>query len=215
MVTYRNTYKYPKSGYIFQNQKLIFFTFIRLVVLVYLLFEWLSSLRMSLKRKEPMRDYSDEETEHEKDDVSLDGSIDSAEDARRQNDRENGEDGTTKLKTSEPAAEELLRTKRQRFNKPFTEDLLVGYEGMQRIYSEFPLHCQAKVPRGGEMNYLNRLLTRYKEWAFQLHPGLAFPDVVAKCEALGSKARVRNVLIQMRHSERDRYIVSKPLSIAI
>jgi hypothetical protein len=140
---------------------------------------------------------SDEETEVEDDDNRT---VATAKSGKTTGDKKEGE----------PQAEELLKTKRPRYNKPFTEDLLMGVTGLPRIYNEFPLACNKHpLTRGSEATYLKRLITLYKEWAFQLHPGVSFEDVVMKCETLGSKGRVRGYMQQMRENERDRYIVSQ------
>lgn len=41
--------------------------------------------------------------------------------------------------------------------------------------------------RGSEANDIKRLMLKYTEWAHQLYPGLAFTDLVGKCEDLSSK----------------------------
>lgn len=104
---------------------------------------------------------------------------------------------------------ELLKTKRIRRGKPFTEDLLVGPHGLHKIYNEFPLKLKYQG-RGTEAKFLSNLMAMYKEWAFQLHPGLSFQDVMLKCNTLGSKGQVRGCVQNMRDRERDRYVVSAP-----
>jgi hypothetical protein len=112
-------------------------------------------------------------------------------------------------KKDEKKEEEVLLqvTKRPRMAKPFTEELLTSWDGMKRIYEEFPMKCRFNA-RGSEAAYLWRLLGLYKEWAFQLHPGLAFNDILRKTETLGSRGKVRVELSRMRDIERDRFIVS-------
>ena len=115
------------------------------------------------------------------------------------------------LKRTEPAkeeepTEELVKRKKARLAKPFTEDMLTAVDGLQRIYQEFPKACPFRG-RGSEAKDLKKLMTSYKEWAFQLHPGIAFPDFLVKCETLGSKSRPRICLQQLREIERDRYLV--------
>ena len=55
--------------------------------------------------------------------------------------------------------------------------MLIGPEGLLRIYEEFPKAATFQG-RGSEAKFIKRLMTLYKEWAFQLHPGVAFNDVV-------------------------------------
>jgi hypothetical protein len=135
--------------------------------------------------------------------------VDDGSDASTEMDKpETGEkpDDSNKKREGEPEAEELLRTKRARFMRPFTEDHLVGIDGLRRIYDEFPLNCKYEA-RGSELAYLRKVITMYKSWAFQLHPGVAFKDVVSKCENLGAKGKVRTHLMRLREDERDRYLV--------
>ncbi|CAM9466742.1 unnamed protein product [Discosporangium mesarthrocarpum] len=46
----------------------------------------------------------------------------------------------------------------------------------------------------------------YKEWGYQLYPALAFEDLAARIEKLGGKARVRQLLGELREQERDRHL---------
>ncbi len=141
---------------------------------------------------------SEDDASTENDNFNDNSSVDSAKgkDDKKETDKKKKEDEVL-----------LQTTKRPRFAKPFTEDLLTSWDGMRRIYEEFPNKCKFNA-RGSEAAYLSRLLGLYKEWAFQLHPGLAFNDVLRKAEALGPKGRVRLELTRLRESERDRYIVS-------
>ncbi len=125
-----------------------------------------------------------------------------------------GGEGGKDANGQKEVAPELLKTKRPRHNKPFTEDLLMGVTGLPRVYNEFPIaSSKYQHTRGSEAAYLKRLITLYKEWSFQLHPGLSFEDVAMKCEILGSKTKVRMYMQQMRENERDRYIVSRLLHL--
>lgn len=107
----------------------------------------------------------------------------------------------------EPVTEELVKKKRARLAKPLTEEMLTAPDGLLRIYEEFPKACRFRG-RGSEAKDLKRLTTLYKEWAFQLHPGMAYQDFLIKCETLGSRAQIRSHLEYLRDMERSRYIVS-------
>lgn len=120
-------------------------------------------------------------------------------------DVERTSDNGTSDPKQEVHVEELLQKKRARRSKPFTEDILVSTDGLVRIYTEFPSMCGFQV-RGFEAKYLKRLMARYREWAFQLHPGLAFTDVMQKCELLGAKGKTRACLQELRDNERNRFI---------
>lgn len=49
----------------------------------------------------------------------------------------------------------------------------------------------------------------YKEWGYQLFPGLAFEDLASRTEKLGGRARVRDLLTELRDQERDRVLEEK------
>lgn len=109
----------------------------------------------------------------------------------------NGEDGN-------PIEELLKKTVKRK--RVFTEDILTGCDGLVRIYEDFPRE-KLFMGRGYELQDMKRLLHRYKEWGFQMFPGLAFPDLLNRCETFGPKARTRVCLKDLRDRERDRFVV--------
>jgi hypothetical protein len=116
---------------------------------------------------------------------------------------------TLKLKndnTNEAVPEELVKKKKARFYKSFSEDILVSEDGLPRIYKEFPKICKFRG-RGSEAKDLQKLMTMYTEWAFQLHPSLACSDLLMRTENHGSKARVKSCLTELRELERHRFLV--------
>lgn len=123
---------------------------------------------------------------------------------------DNEEKQTTKAageKENEIIADELVVKKKARHSKPFTEDVLTLPDGLQRIYEEFPQTCRFRG-RGSEAKDIKKLMNMYREWAFQLHPGTAYTDIIAKCEVLGTKGKTRSCVQNLRDRERSRYIVS-------
>ena len=117
----------------------------------------------------------------------------------------------------DPQPEELIVKKKARNSKPFTEDILVHPLGLQRIFEEFPQSFRfhnsnnfnsTAASNGCEAKDIKRLMNMYKDWAFQLHPGMVFQDVVFKIEQLGSKERIKGYLQMQRENERNRYVVS-------
>ena len=56
--------------------------------------------------------------------------------------------------------------------------MLTGPDGIKRIYDEFPKIFSCKG-RGSEAKDIKRLITMYTEWAYQLHSGIAFQDLVS------------------------------------
>ncbi len=98
--------------------------------------------------------------------------------------------------------------KKKRKLRPFNEDLLVGSDGLNRIYEDFPHNCRLNGGRGQEAQDVRRLTTMYKEWVFQLHPGMSFHDALLRTENLGPKGKVRTHLGKLRDREKCRYLVS-------
>ena len=52
-------------------------------------------------------------------------------------------------------------------------------------------------------------MVAYKEWGFQLYPGVAFEDLASRTEKLGGKARTRDLMHELRDTERDRVVEAK------
>ena len=101
------------------------------------------------------------------------------------------DDGEVKLKTSADAEATLgLKVNGPKKRRTFNEAVLTNRDGLLRIYQDFPTACPFRG-RGHEAADAKKLMARYREWAFQLYPGLAFPDMLARCEVLGTKAQVR------------------------
>ena len=105
-----------------------------------------------------------------------------------------------------PIADELVKKKKAKTSKPFSEEMLAGRDGLVRIYEEFP-HKNLFRGRGFEAQDLKRIIKIYKEWAFQLYPGLAFSDLLGRCEVFGSKGKTRSCAVGLRDRERNRYTV--------
>lgn len=114
--------------------------------------------------------------------------------------------GDSEKKDDKDKPEEEINGRKPRIQrKPLTEEMLISKDGLMRVYEEFPKNCKFHG-RGSEAKDIKRMCTMYKEWAFQLHPGIAFPDFLQKCNELGSKARVRTHLEFLRDTERNRYL---------
>jgi hypothetical protein len=63
-----------------------------------------------------------------------------------------------------------------------------------------------------QVSDLNNLIMMYKEWAFQLYPGMSRDDLMDDAAKMGSKPSVKGYMSRLRDDERDRYIVSFFLS---
>ena len=95
---------------------------------------------------------------------------------------------------------ELQKKKKARLLKQFTDSDLTCEHGIEKIYESFPSrnnHLSAE-------ERLNRLMNSYKEWGFNLHPGLAFPDLLSRVETFGSRPSVKNAVKRLRDEERSR-----------
>ncbi|CAM9361739.1 unnamed protein product [Ectocarpus sp. 12 AP-2014] len=108
------------------------------------------------------------------------------------------------------AAPEEAATAKKVSNRPpaFSEDHLVKEKGLRQVYKDFPQKCQYKG-RGREAEFLRGLMVAYKEWGYQLYPGVAFEDLASRTEKLGGRARTRNLMHELRDTERDRVLEAK------
>jgi len=122
---------------------------------------------------------------------------------------DNKEDGEeiVQLKTSGDVEGEKIKngvTKKTR--RVFDESVLCNPDGLRRIYEEFPNACNFRG-RGHEAQDIKRLISKYKEWAFQLYPNIAFPDMLNRLDSLGKKGAVSIEMEKLRDRERNRYLV--------
>lgn len=81
-------------------------------------------------------------------------------------------------------------------------DLFDRAKGIRKISDEFP---KMKFKgRGHEARDLKKLLVQYKEWAYEMHPYLAFEDVTAKMSKWSHGAIVTAEMNKARERERAR-----------
>ena len=159
---------------------------------------------MAMAASSSALDFLDDEaadTEEEEDEYGGQASSSAGESLKRSS----GTNGDDDLAAAPP--DELLKKKPRVVAKPFSEEMLTSRDGLMRIYEEFPMH-NAFRGRGFEAQDLRKVIKMYKEWAFQLYPGLAFPDMIDRCETLGAKGAVRGGMVSLRERERNRYTVS-------
>jgi hypothetical protein len=103
----------------------------------------------------------------------------------------------------------ILKSNKKARKSPYlTSELLLSNDGLQKIYAEFPSTCKFRG-KGYENDDLKKMLWLYKEWAFMLNPGSAFPDLLNKCESLGNTNEVKTLMLHMRQKERERFIIHK------
>ncbi|RHY26320.1 hypothetical protein DYB32_008049 [Aphanomyces invadans] len=95
-----------------------------------------------------------------------------------------------------------LKAKKKRAT--FSEQHLLGPKGFSLVYSSFPTHFNGAVTNGNESEALRELITAYKEWAYELYPGLNFEDLVDRTEIIAKKATVSSYLSDLRQQERKR-----------
>jgi hypothetical protein len=99
----------------------------------------------------------------------------------------------------------IQKKKKKGCFKPLDETMLIGVDGLSSIYENFHKKCVFHG-RGSEKRDLANLLTQYKLWAFQLHPGTNCQDLFNKCEKMGKNVKVQTCLDYLRNKERQRYI---------
>ena len=134
---------------------------------------------------------------------------------------EGDDSGAIEKKGDDEEEIKLLVRKKVRPGKAFSEEMLCGPEGLQRVYEEFSKVFQLQATdartkenqgtpqefcgKGREARDLQSMCRLYKEWAFQLYSGLAFPDILKSIHTFSSKGLVRQHMVGLREQERDRY----------
>lgn len=151
--------------------------------------------------KQDNKNFEQEDTDEENDDKT--NNVNDDDDDNSDNEVKlniNGED-----KEKEEDEVKLENTTRKRKGKPFNEDILTNKDGLQRVYEEF-FDAVPFRGTGFEAQDIKKLMTVYKEWAFQLYPGLPCTDIYDKCQLLGSKGTTRSCIDDLRDRERTRYL---------
>lgn len=116
------------------------------------------------------------------------------------------EDEIERLKTlGDEEGGEALKKKATKKRRVFNAEMLTSGAGVERIYEGFLANSSLSL-EGNERSTLANLMSKYKAWAFQLYPNLAFSDLVSRCETLGTKAHVRGYMETLRERERNRYL---------
>jgi len=101
----------------------------------------------------------------------------------------------TEVKASEGTAAPGSRKKRRHV---LNDQHLVGKQGFQYVYESFPQQLATPAP-GMEAKALNDLISCYKEWAYELYPGLAFEDFVDRTESISKKQAVSSRIFAFRY----------------
>eukprot|EP00547_Thalassionema_nitzschioides_P013376 CAMPEP_0194261186 /NCGR_PEP_ID=MMETSP0158-20130606/45896_1 /TAXON_ID=33649 /ORGANISM="Thalassionema nitzschioides, Strain L26-B" /LENGTH=743 /DNA_ID=CAMNT_0039001301 /DNA_START=41 /DNA_END=2272 /DNA_ORIENTATION=- len=129
---------------------------------------------------------------------------------------EAAEESNRKRKTGpqtdqEIEAEYATTTKKRKPRVTLQPSHVIGNEGLVKIRTDFP----TILPKLGQRNqksvqaaaaYSSRLINAYKQWAFQLFPGLGMEDVLSRVETFGSKREVKDYLQTMRDVARNEYL---------
>ncbi|GMF54460.1 unnamed protein product [Phytophthora fragariaefolia] len=97
------------------------------------------------------------------------------------------------------AAAASVPTKRRR--NLLRESHLVSAEGLKKVHRTFPYQVSADVS-GREAQALASLVTMYRQWAFDLFPGLNLEDFVERTEVLGKSHQVQGLMADLREKER-------------
>jgi hypothetical protein len=107
-------------------------------------------------------------------------------------------------KTYEGTSDDVRLIKTKKLGKKSSAlsiDMLLSDEGLVKVYKTFPTSCKFRG-KGYENQDLRNLLTSYKEWAWMLNPGSAFPDFLNKCETLGRVESCRTFMNHLRELEK-------------
>ncbi|KAF4140057.1 Replication Fork Protection Component Swi3 [Phytophthora infestans] len=78
---------------------------------------------------------------------------------------------------------------------------LVSAEGFKKVHRTFPYQVSADVS-GRESQALASLINMYKQWAFDLYPGLNFEDFIDRAETLGKGHQVQGLMMELREKEK-------------
>ncbi|EGZ11518.1 hypothetical protein PHYSODRAFT_317087 [Phytophthora sojae] len=89
------------------------------------------------------------------------------------------------------------------------ESHLVSAEGLKKVHRTFPYQVSADVS-GREAQALASLVKMYKQWAFDLYPGLNFEDFVERAEALGKSHQVQGLMADLREKEKLKAMKKRP-----
>ncbi|KAG3106308.1 hypothetical protein PI124_g15499 [Phytophthora idaei] len=93
----------------------------------------------------------------------------------------------------------VVTQKRQR--NLLRESHLVSAEGFKKVHRTFPYQVSVDVS-GREAQALASLIKMYKQWAFDLYPGLNFEDFVERTETLGKGHQVQGLMTELREKEK-------------
>ncbi|KAI9919127.1 hypothetical protein PsorP6_012261 [Peronosclerospora sorghi] len=109
-------------------------------------------------------------------------------------------DHEEEIQNSRNDPEASVVTQKRRRNL-LRESHLVSAEGFKKVYRTFPYQLNADVS-GRETQALASLIKMYKQWAFELHPGLNFEDFVDRTLRLGKGHQVQALMAELREHER-------------
>ncbi|KAF1313320.1 Timeless-interacting protein isoform x3, partial [Globisporangium splendens] len=98
-------------------------------------------------------------------------------------------------------ADKVVKKKRNNL----TDSTLVSGEGLEKIYKTFPFQVSGDVA-GQEAKALGSLIKMYKQWAYDLYPGLNFEDFVDRTETLGKGHVVQRLMNELRTREMNRVL---------
>ncbi|KAL4139941.1 hypothetical protein PRNP1_015370 [Phytophthora ramorum] len=101
--------------------------------------------------------------------------------------------------SADGAATPAVTQKRRR--NLLRESHLVSAEGLKKVHRTFPYQVSGDVS-GREAQALASLVKMYKQWAFDLYPGLNLEDFVERAETLGKSHEVQGLMTELREKEK-------------
>lgn len=96
-------------------------------------------------------------------------------------------------------------TKQKKRRNLLRESHLVSAEGFKKVHRTFPYQVSADVS-GREAQALASLIRMYKQWAYDLYPGLNFEDFVERTEMLSKGHQVQGLMTELREKERLKFV---------
>ncbi|KAL0584322.1 hypothetical protein ABG067_005823 [Albugo candida] len=109
-----------------------------------------------------------------------------------------------RVSASQRNATENQIPKSKRKRSTLNEEHLLSWNGLKRLYHNFSYRLGGDVA-GNEAQALDNLLSAYRQWAFDLHPGYHFDQFLDRVETLGKNSQVRDLVVELREQEHKRH----------
>ncbi|TMW57937.1 hypothetical protein Poli38472_013411 [Pythium oligandrum] len=121
--------------------------------------------------------------------------------ARRERQRADDEEPVADGQADDAQTATAKPTPTKRKRNVLAESHLLSAEGFKKIHRTFPYQVSGGVAAGQEAKALSSLVKMYKQWAYDLYPGLNFEDFIDRTETLGKSTGVQGLMSDLRTKE--------------